>query len=44
MATSKTRAALDAWLAQADDVLRGDEESDAREVENEGSIEHDDAA
>ena len=44
MATSRARAALDAWLAQADEVLRGDEESDAREDRNEGPIEHDDAA
>ena len=44
MATSRARAALDAWLAQADEVLRGDQESDAREDVTEGPIEHGDAA
>ncbi len=44
MATSRARAALEAWLAQADEVLRVEKEPRTREGVNEGPIEHDDAA
>jgi len=44
MAASRARAALDAWLAQAEAVLNGTEEPTTCQGCEEESVEHGDAA
>ena len=44
METSRSRAALDAWLDQAEEVLRGSEEPDTGQVWDEDAVVHGDAA
>ncbi len=44
MAKSKARAALEAWLTQAEEVLRESEEPDAGQEWDVESVEHGDAA
>ncbi len=44
MATSRVRAALDAWLAEAEEVLQGSEEADTCQDCEDESVERGDAA
>jgi hypothetical protein len=44
MATSSSRAALDAWLAQVEEVLRANGAPDAGQDWDEDPVEHGDAA
>jgi len=44
MATSKARAALDAWLAHVEEILRASEEPHTRQDWEDEPIEHGDAA
>ena len=44
MATSSARAALDAWFAQVDEVLRANGEPDAGQDRDADPVEHEDAA
>ena len=44
MATPKSRAALDAWLAQVEEVLQGAQEPATGQNQDEDVFEHGDAA
>jgi hypothetical protein len=44
METSRSRAALAAWLIQAEEVLRGGEDTDTDKEWDQENVEHGDAA